>query len=428
MGACASVEDAPPEGGELSRLADQLVKYGCQRSSVNDALRVFWRADKDGSGTIGLREFASMFGLRASNAFLPRMLALFDVSGDGDIGALEFVLYLAQFYGGSASAHLYFSWRLFDQDDSGSLTIDEFEKIAKNELSYTGSANGYNAGKEHASTPGDTIGDRVVMSGRMGKKVKVKGLKRILEDMDMDKNGKITIDEFKVISANLTHILAPAFELWSAMEKYAKPCWKLKEELKESGHLNKVLAMLGNNRLVKSLSKRVDPAQKRRGRELTEDLKTTEETRPQRKSEQEPGTGTGDNRRHRIRHHHDDREGNDQRREDRHHRERHHRDREAHHREDHRHADRRHRHKDGQRDRDRRRGERHHRHADESHHQEREQPQYYGNPAVTGTSHREQPREPFGYEGYRDPGRAPPGRVRDHQDDLLAQLERDMYG
>ena len=92
MGACFSALDEPPEGGELAKLTDKLVKLGCARSTVTKALRVFWRGDKDGSGTIELKEFAKMFGLRTSNAFLPRMMSLFDVTGDGDIGALEFML------------------------------------------------------------------------------------------------------------------------------------------------------------------------------------------------------------------------------------------------------------------------------------------------------------------------------------------------
>ena len=75
---------------------------------MTKALRVFWRADKDGSGTIELKEFAKMFGLRTSNAFLPRMMSLFDVTGDGDIGALEFMLCLAH-PRHELQAHVYFA-------------------------------------------------------------------------------------------------------------------------------------------------------------------------------------------------------------------------------------------------------------------------------------------------------------------------------
>ena len=239
MGACASMlSDAPPEGGEVSRLADTLVRLGAERRTVNDALRLFWRADKDGSGTLGLKEFAETFALRTRNAFLPRMISLFDVGGDGDIGALEFVMCMAQFHERSASAHVYFAWRLFDQDDSGSMTMEEFETIINNSMSYTGSNEGFSGGSH------DHMGDRIVRAGRNGARVRVKGMRQIIKQADLDDNGVITIDEFKVLCANSSHIAAPAFELWSAVEAQSKPCWKLKEELKAKGKLEAVLEML----------------------------------------------------------------------------------------------------------------------------------------------------------------------------------------
>ena len=77
MGACASMlSDAPPEGGEVSRLADTLVRLGAERRTVNDALRLFWRADKDGSGTLGLKEFAETFALRTAE----RVFTAYDVA------------------------------------------------------------------------------------------------------------------------------------------------------------------------------------------------------------------------------------------------------------------------------------------------------------------------------------------------------------
>ena len=243
MGACFSALDEPPEGGELAKLTDKLVKLGCARSTVTKALRVFWRGDKDGSGTIELKEFAKMFGLRTSNAFLPRMMSLFDVTGDGDIGALEFMLCLAQFYDTSSQAHVYFAWRLFDQDDSGSMTMEEFEHILNNAMSYKGTNKGFTATKK-AATPDDEFGDRIVMAGRLGRKVRVKGFRQILKEADLDNNGLISFDEFKIIASNSTHIVAPAFELWTALENHSKPCWQLRNELKENGKLHQVQMML----------------------------------------------------------------------------------------------------------------------------------------------------------------------------------------
>lgn len=254
MGACLSEPDGPPEGGELSRFADKLVKIGVQRSTVNDALRIFWQADKDESGSIGIREFARMFQLRPQNVFLPRLVALFDVSGDGEIGPLEFILCLAQFHEGNAQAHLYFAWRLFDQDDSGSMTMDEFESIANSVMSFTGKQKGFTQASQ-GDVDSSGVNDRVVMSGLLGAKVRVKGIRKIVEDMDNDHDGVITINEFRVIAANLTHLVAPAFELWTTLEKFAEPCFRLKEEIKKCGKMEEVIGML-DPKLQESLGKR----------------------------------------------------------------------------------------------------------------------------------------------------------------------------
>jgi Ca2+-binding EF-hand superfamily protein len=233
MGCFASTLGEVPESGELRRLSDTLTRIGCQRSTVNSALQIFGQADKDGSGSIGIAEFATMFSLRTSNVFLPRLLSLFDVSGDGDIGALEFVLCLAQFFTSNQHAHIYFAWRLFDQDDSGSMNSEEFQNILYNTMNYMGRS---------ANT--DAMHDRHVILGRAGARVKVKGFATLIKEADIDDNGVITIDEFKVLASHSPHLVAPAFELWSALEQYSKPCYALKQEIMKSGRWKEVSAMI----------------------------------------------------------------------------------------------------------------------------------------------------------------------------------------
>lgn len=323
MGACLSEPDGPPEGGELSRFADKLVKIGVQRSTVNDALRIFWQADKDESGSIGIREFARMFQLRPQNVFLPRLVALFDVSGDGEIGPLEFILCLAQFHEGNAQAHLYFAWRLFDQDDSGSMTMDEFESIANSVMSFTGKQKGFTQASQ-GDVESSGVNDRVVMSGLLGAKVRVKGIRKIVEDMDDDHDGVITINEFRVIAANLTHLVAPAFELWTTLEKYAEPCFRLKEEIKKCGKMEEVIGML-DPKLQDSLGKRRTQQSKpvQSGNRKSQPKAEAKDNKAQDRRQ-----GKGDNRREqnrdhrgddgRRRHHRDDPDRGD--RERRHHR------------------------------------------------------------------------------------------------------------
>uniref|UniRef100_A0A7R9XQJ5 EF-hand domain-containing protein n=1 Tax=Ostreococcus sp. 'lucimarinus' TaxID=242159 RepID=A0A7R9XQJ5_9CHLO len=454
MGACASMlSDAPPEGGEVSRLADKLVRLGAERRTVNDALRLFWRADKDGSGTLGLKEFAETFALRTRNAFLPRMMSLFDVGGDGDIGALEFVMCMAQFHEKSASAHIYFAWRLFDQDDSGSMTMEEFETIINNSMSYTGSNEGFSGGSH------DHMGDRIVRAGRNGARVRVKGMRQIIKQADLDDNGVITIDEFKVLCANSSHIAAPAFELWSAVEAQSKPCWKLKEELKAKGKLEAVLEMLSPAaRKALGVKRKTDVDRKDRRHGAARRTMGNNRRKPERKIpgdlafmdsvkiKNEDGAARGE------------RQSGERRagaREHRDHRERSHR----HH---HRHRDdREHRGPRDDRARDNPRGHRDH-HSERRKH--RPDDGYYGQPPPNAfapnqglgggyggndvryggnqmsPSHQyEQQRPPMsngGGGGYGQPRGGQPPRPGARapfagdgdQDELLAQLERDLYG
>ena len=454
MGACASMlSDAPPEGGEVSRLADTLVRLGAERRTVNDALRLFWRADKDGSGTLGLKEFAEMFELRTRNAFLPRMMSLFDVGGDGDIGALEFVMCMAQFHERSASAHIYFAWRLFDQDDSGSMTMEEFETIINNSMSYTGSNKGFSGGSH------DQMGDRVVRAGRNGARVRVKGMRQIIKQADLDDNGVITIDEFKVLCANSSHIAAPAFELWSAVGAQSKPCWKLKEELKAKGKLEAVLEMLSPAaRKALGVKRKTDVDRKDRRHGAARRTMGNNRRKPERKI---PGdlafmdSVKVKDEAHGARAERQSGERRAGKREHRDHRERSHR----HH---HRHRDdREHRGHRGDRAHDDPRGHRDHRSDRRKH---RPDDGYYGQPPpnafapnhgpgggyggndvryggnqMSPSQQYDQRRPPMsdgGRGGYGQPRGGPPPRPGARapfagdvdQDELLAQLERDLYG
>ena len=89
-------------------------------------MRLYRRADRDKDGELDAREFARVFDVEASNPFLPRLVRLFDVSGDGKLSPFEFIVCLSQFTSSSRTnreAHVAFAWRLFDTNDDGSLEI-----------------------------------------------------------------------------------------------------------------------------------------------------------------------------------------------------------------------------------------------------------------------------------------------------------------
>jgi len=94
-------------------------------------VRLYRRADRDKDGELDAREFARTFDVEASNPFLPRLVRLFDVSGDGKLSPFEFIACLSQFTSSSRAnrdAHVAFAWRLFDTNDDGSMSKAEFRE------------------------------------------------------------------------------------------------------------------------------------------------------------------------------------------------------------------------------------------------------------------------------------------------------------
>ena len=94
-------------------------------------VRLYRRADRDNDGELDAREFARVFDVEASNPFLPRLVRLFDVSGDGKLSPFEFIVCLSQFTSSSRTnreAHVAFAWRLFDTNDDGSMSKAEFRE------------------------------------------------------------------------------------------------------------------------------------------------------------------------------------------------------------------------------------------------------------------------------------------------------------
>ena len=64
---------------------------GCSRGTVRRVVALYKRADRNKDGTVDLEEFARTFDVERGNPFLPRLVALFDLSGDGEMGVFEFV-------------------------------------------------------------------------------------------------------------------------------------------------------------------------------------------------------------------------------------------------------------------------------------------------------------------------------------------------
>ena len=95
-------------------------------------LKLYRQADTNRDGHVDLGEFARQFDIERRNPFLPRLVQLFDLSGDGQMSVFEYVVCLSQFGARRGRGdHIYFAWRLFDVDDDGALTKDEFVRVLK---------------------------------------------------------------------------------------------------------------------------------------------------------------------------------------------------------------------------------------------------------------------------------------------------------
>ena len=118
--------------GTLPSFPNPSQNLGCTRGTVSAVLRLYRQADTNKDGHVDLGEFARQFEIERRNPFLPRLVQLFDLSGDGQMSVFEYVVCLSQFGARRGRGdHIYFAWRLFDVDDDGALTKDEFVRVLK---------------------------------------------------------------------------------------------------------------------------------------------------------------------------------------------------------------------------------------------------------------------------------------------------------
>ena len=221
-------------------------------------MRLYRRADRDKDGELDAREFARVFDVEASNPFLPRLVRLFDVSGDGKLSPFEFIVCLSQFTSSSRAnreAHVAFAWRLFDTNDDGSMSKAEFREALSATYFRRDDAPDEKSGGGRMGKNGKTetsrrrvVGDGGMRRGRGlanfgGTGGLAKGLDAIMHDVDGNKDGRVTVREFSLMTRDYPHVIAPAFDLWTKLGEVGRPATRARREIEKEGNVDRLVAL-----------------------------------------------------------------------------------------------------------------------------------------------------------------------------------------
>mmetsp|Transcript_6181 Transcript_6181/g.8445 ORF Transcript_6181/g.8445 Transcript_6181/m.8445 type:complete len:354 (-) Transcript_6181:37-1098(-) len=170
----------PDHKGQGAEAITDFQRLGLRKQDINAFWTIFCAIDEDGSGEITLREFYRYFLLQQSD-FIDSVFQLLDSDHSGKVDFREFVVALWNFCSYSLQNLAVFAFSLFDADGSNRLDLSEVRDLVQ-------------------SVYGDKMGDN-------------KRIERILDSLDSDGSGEITIQEFLLYNKQYPLLLYPAYSI-----------------------------------------------------------------------------------------------------------------------------------------------------------------------------------------------------------------------
>ncbi|KAJ1556479.1 Calcineurin subunit B [Cladochytrium tenue] len=160
-------------GANISQLEEMVASTNFTADEIQRLYKRFVKLDKDGSGTIDKDEFLALPQI-ASNPLAARLLSVLDGDGTGDIDFKEFITGLSAFSAkGNKEEKLRFAFKVYDMDRDGFISNGELYLVLKMMV-----------GNNLRDQQLQQIVDKTIM------------------EADLDKDGKISFDEFTKMVEN----------------------------------------------------------------------------------------------------------------------------------------------------------------------------------------------------------------------------------
>ena len=153
---------------------------GYSRKDINRLWRHFIQADLTGNNVLCIREFCIMHQI-FNRSFGKLVFAIFDYDNSGDITFEEFCVAAWNSFTLDDSALPMFAFRLFDKDNSGALSANELRKMLK------------------------------IVCGKNEKTIEVAN--KYIKENDVNEDGLISASEFLAITKRSQLIMFPAFQM-----------------------------------------------------------------------------------------------------------------------------------------------------------------------------------------------------------------------